>query len=111
MNNFSPRDRPGLAFPGHLRDPLAAWFFERATGYITARRSRSRPYDLIRNGVRNEINSSDGVVPVLTLRDGFPQTASTGFPELLRAGHACAHTVRAAVDGRRSTPTPRQRCP
>lgn len=37
-------------------------------------------YDLVRNGVRNESNATDGTRPLLTLRDGFPQTASTGFP-------------------------------
>ena len=37
-------------------------------------------YDLVRNGVRNEINATDGVTPLLTIRDGFPQTASTGLP-------------------------------
>jgi len=37
-------------------------------------------YDLIRNGVRNENNQTDGLRPLLTLRDGFPQTASTGLP-------------------------------
>jgi hypothetical protein len=35
---------------------------------------------LIRNGVRNETNQTDGIVPVLTLRDPFPQTASLGLP-------------------------------
>lgn len=37
-------------------------------------------YDLIRNGVKNENNAIDGVTPLLTIRDGFPQTADTGFP-------------------------------
>ncbi|MGH9719192.1 MAG: TonB-dependent receptor domain-containing protein [Bryobacteraceae bacterium] len=37
-------------------------------------------YDLIRNGVRNERNQTDGTRPILTLRDGFPQTAATGLP-------------------------------
>lgn len=37
-------------------------------------------YDLIRNGVRNVSNRTDGVRPVLTLRDPFPQTAITGLP-------------------------------
>lgn len=37
-------------------------------------------YDLIRNGVRNENNSTNGVTPVLSIANGFPQTATTGFP-------------------------------
>lgn len=41
----------------------------------------SETFDLTLNGVRNERNSSDGsLAPVLTVRDGFPSTASTGFP-------------------------------
>lgn len=38
-------------------------------------------YDLVRNGIRNEINQTDGSrAPVLTIRDGFPQTAGIGLP-------------------------------
>ncbi|MGH9665419.1 MAG: hypothetical protein ACRD9L_13430, partial [Bryobacteraceae bacterium] len=37
-------------------------------------------YDLIRNGVKNEINEPSGLVPVLSLENGFPQTSSTGLP-------------------------------
>ncbi len=36
-------------------------------------------YDLLRNGVRNEINEPNSSTPVLTLENGFPQTSSTGF--------------------------------
>ncbi|MBS1787174.1 MAG: TonB-dependent receptor [Acidobacteria bacterium] len=38
-------------------------------------------YDLVRNGIRNEINQTDGSrTPVLTTANGFPQTAGTGLP-------------------------------
>jgi hypothetical protein len=37
-------------------------------------------YDLLRNGVLNEINQPGGLVPLLTLENGFPQTTSTGLP-------------------------------
>ena len=37
-------------------------------------------YDLVRNGVRTENNQTDGSRPVLTIRNGFPQTASAGLP-------------------------------
>ncbi|MCC6367693.1 MAG: TonB-dependent receptor [Bryobacterales bacterium] len=37
-------------------------------------------YDLVRNGLRNEVNQITGATPVLTIRDGFPQNASAGFP-------------------------------
>ncbi len=37
-------------------------------------------YDLLRNGVLNEINQPRGLTPLLTLENGFPQTGSTGLP-------------------------------
>jgi hypothetical protein len=37
-------------------------------------------YDLLRNGIRNELNEPNSLTPVLTFENGFPQTASTGFP-------------------------------
>lgn len=37
-------------------------------------------YDLLRNGVLNEINQPGGLKPLLTLEYGFPQTTSTGLP-------------------------------
>jgi outer membrane receptor protein involved in Fe transport len=37
-------------------------------------------YDLLRNGVLNEINQPGGLTPLLTLENGFPQTSSTGLP-------------------------------
>jgi hypothetical protein len=40
----------------------------------------SEVFDLVRNGVRTEINATDGTRPVLTLANPFPQSASTGLP-------------------------------
>ncbi len=37
-------------------------------------------YNLLRNGVRTELNTPSGPKPVLTFENGFPQTGSTGFP-------------------------------
>jgi Carboxypeptidase regulatory-like domain/TonB dependent receptor len=37
-------------------------------------------YDLLRNGVLNEINQPGGLTPLLTWENGFPQTSSTGLP-------------------------------
>jgi len=38
-------------------------------------------YDLVLNGIRNEMNTADGLkTPILTTRDGFPITSTTGFP-------------------------------
>jgi hypothetical protein len=40
-------------------------------------------YDLLRNGIRNEFNEPNSLQPVLTFENGFPKTASTGFPSYL----------------------------
>jgi Carboxypeptidase regulatory-like domain/TonB dependent receptor len=37
-------------------------------------------YDLLRNGVLNEIDQPGGLKPLLSLENGFPQTSSTGLP-------------------------------
>ncbi len=37
-------------------------------------------YDLLRNGVLNEINQPGGLTPLLSLENGFPQTFGTGLP-------------------------------
>jgi hypothetical protein len=37
-------------------------------------------YDLLRNGVLNQINQPGGLTPLLTLENGFPQTSGTGLP-------------------------------
>ena len=37
-------------------------------------------YDLLRNGVLNEINQPGGLTPVLSLENGFPRTTSLGLP-------------------------------
>ena len=37
-------------------------------------------YDLVRNGLRNEINRPGGTAPFLTLANGFPQTSTSGLP-------------------------------
>ncbi len=38
-------------------------------------------YYLVLNGIRTELNTSNGLAtPVLTTRDGFPASSSTGFP-------------------------------
>jgi outer membrane receptor protein involved in Fe transport len=75
-NNWAPR--LGLAFR-----PLAGrdFVFRAGYGVYFSPEIASETYDLIRNGVRNEQNQTDGSqAPILTLRNGFPKTASTGFP-------------------------------
>lgn len=75
-NNWAPR--LGLALrPFGGRD----FVFRAGYGIYFSPEIASETYDLIRNGVRNEQNRTDGLQPpILTLRNGFPQTANTGFP-------------------------------
>jgi hypothetical protein len=37
-------------------------------------------YDLVGNNVINQTNEPSGLLPILTIQNGFPQTSSTGFP-------------------------------
>jgi outer membrane receptor protein involved in Fe transport len=77
-NNFAPRVSLAVRLP---RAPLAGETVLRAGyGIYFQPEIAVESYDLVRNGVRSETNATDGRRPVLTTRDGFPSTASTGFP-------------------------------
>jgi hypothetical protein len=79
-NNFAPR--AGLA----LRLPRAIFgaretVFRAGYGIYYSPEIAVEAYDLILNGIRNEINETSGSsAPFLTTRNGFPQTAGSGFP-------------------------------
>jgi hypothetical protein len=76
-NNFSPRAGLALRLPGAGRETV----FRAGYGIYLSPEIAVETYDLILNGVRNETNETDGgAPPILTIRDGFPRTASTGFP-------------------------------
>lgn len=72
-NDFSPR--LGIAW----RLP---WFVFRAGyGIYFQPEIAIESYDLVFNGLSNQVNQVNGFLPpVLTTRDGFPQTPSSGFP-------------------------------
>ena len=73
-NNFAPR--VGLA----LRLPGAATVFRAGFGLYYSQEIGAETYDLVLNGIRNEINQTSGSAPpLLSLANGFPQTASTGL--------------------------------
>lgn len=75
-HDFAPRVGLAARLPGR-RDIV----FRAGYGIYFSPEITAEAYDLVLNGVRNEINQTDGsVAPVLTLRDGFPRTAGTGFP-------------------------------
>ncbi len=54
--------------------------FRAGYGIYYSNEIATETYDLLRNGVLNEINHPQGLTPVLTLENGFPQTSSTGLP-------------------------------
>ena len=72
-NNFAPR--AGLAW----RLPNNS-IFRAGYGVYFSPEISVETYDLIRNGVRNERNETDGILPILSTRIGFPRTATTGLP-------------------------------
>ncbi len=79
-NNFAPRAGLALRLPRAVAGNQEA-VFRAGYGVYFSPEIASGTYDLILNGVRNERNSTDGSrLPILTLRDGFPRTARTGFP-------------------------------
>ena len=79
-NNFGPRIGMAWRLP-RLGGVLGGLVFRAGYGVYFTPEIAIETYDLIRNGIRNETNQSDGSArPVLTLANGFPETATTGFP-------------------------------
>ena len=76
--NFAPRI--GLAAR------LPHWFgshdtvFRAGYGIYYSPEQAIEAYNLVRNGVLNQLNEPSGLAPILTFQNGFPQTSSTGFP-------------------------------
>lgn len=79
-NDIAPRVGLAVRLPQWLSGSREM-VFRAGYGVYYSPEIATETYDLIRNGVRSERNETDGSgVPVLTTEDGFPQTASTGFP-------------------------------
>jgi outer membrane receptor protein involved in Fe transport len=78
-NNVSPRLGFALRLP-RLPKPFGELTFRAGYGVYYSPEIAIETYDLVRNGIRNEMNATDGNRPILSIRNGFPQTASTGFP-------------------------------
>ena len=73
-NNFAPR--AGLAW-----QPASRTVFRAGYGVYYSPEIAVETYDLLLNGLLNEKNETAGnQLPVLTTRNGFPRTATTGFP-------------------------------
>jgi Carboxypeptidase regulatory-like domain len=79
--NFAPRAGLAWRLPGSFFTRHSTTF-RAGYGIYFAPEIAVSTYDLVLNGIRSEQNQADGIVPVLTTRNGFPQTASLGFPAL-----------------------------
>jgi hypothetical protein len=77
--NLAPRIGLAARLP-HIFSRARETVFRAGYGIYYTPEIANEAYALVRNGVQNQINEPSGMVPVLTLENGFPQTASTGFP-------------------------------
>lgn len=79
-NNFAPRF--GLAYQlPKLPHATGLTVFRAGYGVYFSPEIAVESYDLVRNGLLNEFNQTQGDrAPVLTTRDAFAKTAATGFP-------------------------------
>ena len=77
--NFAPRIGLAARLPG-LLSRTRETVFRAGYGIYYSPEIAVEAYDLLRNGIRNELNQPSGLKPILTFENGFPQTSSTGFP-------------------------------
>lgn len=71
--SFGPRAGLAMRLPGET-------VFRAGYGIYYSNEIAIETYDLLRNGVRNEINEPSGLLPQLTFENGFPTTSFAGFP-------------------------------
>jgi hypothetical protein len=73
-NDIAPRVGLAYVLPGNT-------VFRAGYGVYFSPEIATEIYDLVLNGIRIERNETNGnAVPILTTANGFPTTASTGFP-------------------------------
>ena len=77
--DLAPRIGLAARLP-HLFDSSRDTVFRAGYGIYFSPEIAVEPYDLLRNGLRNEDNQPGGLTPALTFENGFPQNASSGFP-------------------------------
>lgn len=78
--DFAPRAAIAWRLPGFL-STRGDTVFRAGYGIYFSPELAIEAYDLVLNGIRNEINTTNGAAaPVLTTANGFPTSASTGFP-------------------------------
>ncbi|HVV44660.1 MAG TPA: carboxypeptidase regulatory-like domain-containing protein [Bryobacteraceae bacterium] len=79
LKNFAPRIGVAWRLPG-------GFFTRRSTTFRAGYGIYYSPeiaveiYDLVLNGIQSQQNQADGIAPVLTTANGFPQTSTSGFP-------------------------------
>jgi len=78
-NDFAPR--VGLAWQLPKILPGGLTVFRAGYGIYYNSEIAVESYDLVLNGLQNQINQTQGdETPILTTRNGFPTTSQTGFP-------------------------------
>ncbi|MBN9663929.1 MAG: TonB-dependent receptor [Acidobacteria bacterium] len=77
--NFAPRLGLAWHLPG-LRGGDSRTVLRAGYGLFYSPEIAIETYDLVRNGLRNETNQTNGLLPVLTTANGFPQNSALGLP-------------------------------
>ena len=77
--NFAPRIGLAIRLP-HIFSSSRETVFRAGYGIYYSPDLAIEAYDLVRNNVVNQVNEPGGLLPVLTIQNGFSQTSSTGFP-------------------------------
>ncbi len=80
LHDFAPRVGLAWRLPGFLSSH-GDTVFRAGYGIYYSPELAVESYDLALNQLLNQMNTTDGNgLPILTTRDGFPTTSSTGFP-------------------------------
>ncbi len=77
--NFGPRAGLAWRMPGSFFERWSTTF-RAGYGIYFSPEIAVEIYDLALNGIQSQQNQADGIIPVLTTANGFPQTSSTGLP-------------------------------
>ena len=79
-SNFAPRVGLAYRIPGSMSRGGDA-VFRAGYGIYFSPEVATEDYDLVLNGIRSEMNTSDGTkLPTLTTQNAFPTSSSAGFP-------------------------------
>jgi hypothetical protein len=77
--NFAPRLGLAARLP-HWLPHSGDTVFRAGYGIYFSSALAIEAYDLVRNGLTNQLNEPGGLLPTLTIQNGFPQSGSAGFP-------------------------------